>query len=76
LSATWLNACDIVAKLESKQFGCARTHHLEATEVGYVEEANIASRGFMLGQNALVLDRHLPPAEVGEPGTSRLMDGM
>ena len=53
-----------------------RAGQREPAQVGDVEDPAPAADGLVLRQRALVLQRHVPPAEVGETGSGVGVDGV
>ena len=44
--------------------------------MGHIEYTNILPDGLVFGQDGLVLNRHVPAAEIDEPGTQRSVLGV
>jgi hypothetical protein len=60
--------------LRPEEFQGSLASHLEAPEMGHVEDACVGSHGLVLVEDAVVMHGHGPATEIGETGPGFIMD--
>jgi len=68
-----LQLVDVVGEKPLEELPHARTLEIGDAHVGDVEDARAATHGVVLGELGAVLQRHVPAAEVDDPGAELLV---
>ncbi len=67
---------DVVGGDEIGQPGRFRPVDFDLAHVADIEDADGIANGVVLGDDAGILDGHIPAAEIDHPGAERAMDGV